>query len=239
MPKVEVPKVELPKLPDPPPSLPDPGGAVSGATGAVNNATGAAIGRGQHATGPATGAVNGTGAGRAPSTPRRAPRRRRRRYGGRGDRRRRNHGRRLSEPTSEGGAFLEKLTDTSLYSIGAYFCDRHPELVDDVLGESQDIEQIGLARWAEREGTEAEAAFQTLITGLAVRYFKAVAERPARLIELRGVAQPGSARRSGRRGPRFKSGRPDNRNRARAGVSSSVGTFRGDIWVYAATRSRS
>ena len=60
-------------------------------------------------------------------------------------------------PTPDGGAFLEALTDSSLYSIGAYFCDRHPELVDDVLAESQDIEQVGLARWAEREGTEIEA----------------------------------------------------------------------------------
>ena len=33
--------------------------------------------------------------------------------------------------------------------------------------------------------------------------------RVARLLCVRGVAQPGSARRSGRRGPRFKSGRPD------------------------------
>src|SRR4029453_7894528 len=31
----------------------------------------------------------------------------------------------------------------------------------------------------------------------------------ATLCEPRGVAQPGSARRSGRRGPRFKSGHPD------------------------------
>ena len=85
----------------------------------------------------------------------------------------------LHSATSDGGAFLEALTDSSLYSIGAYFCDRHPELVDDVLGESQDIEQIGLARWAEREGTGIEAAFQTLITGLAVRYFKAVAGAPS------------------------------------------------------------
>jgi hypothetical protein len=84
----------------------------------------------------------------------------------------------LSDPTSDGGAVLEALTDSSLYSIGAYFCDRHPELVDDVLGESQAIEEMGLARWAEREGTGIEAAFQTLITGLAVRYFKAVAGTP-------------------------------------------------------------
>jgi hypothetical protein len=81
----------------------------------------------------------------------------------------------LSPPAPEDGAFLEALTDSSLYSIGAYFSDRHPDLVDDVLAESEAIERVGLARWAEREGTEVEAAFQTLITGLAVRYFKAVA----------------------------------------------------------------
>ena len=85
----------------------------------------------------------------------------------------------MSDATSDGGAFLEALTDSSLYSIGAYFCDRHPELVDDVQEETQENEKIGLARWAEREGTEVEAAFQTLITGLAVRYFKAVAGAPS------------------------------------------------------------
>ncbi len=77
------------------------------------------------------------------------------------------------------GAFLEALTDSSLYSIGAYFCDRNPDLVDDVLVESEDIERMGLARWAEREGTAVDAAFQTLITGLAVRYYKAVAGAPS------------------------------------------------------------
>jgi hypothetical protein len=81
----------------------------------------------------------------------------------------------LSPPAPDDGAFLEALTDSSLYSIGAYFSDRHPDLVDDVLAESEEIERVGLARWAEREGTEVDAAFQTLITGLAVRYFKALA----------------------------------------------------------------
>ena len=81
----------------------------------------------------------------------------------------------MIDPTPDGGAFLEALTDSSLYSIGAYFSDRHPELVDDVLADSEEIERIGLARWAEREGSGVEAAFQTLVTGLAVRYFKAVA----------------------------------------------------------------
>jgi hypothetical protein len=75
----------------------------------------------------------------------------------------------------DGGAFLEALTDSSLYSIGAYFTDRHPDLVGDVLAESEAIERLGLARWAEREGTGLESAFQTLVTGLAVRYFRAVA----------------------------------------------------------------
>jgi hypothetical protein len=78
-------------------------------------------------------------------------------------------------PAPDDGAFLEALTDSSLYSIGAYFSDRHPDLVDDVLSESQEIERLGLARWAQREDAEVQAAFQTLITGLAVRYFKAVA----------------------------------------------------------------
>ena len=81
----------------------------------------------------------------------------------------------MSSPAPDDGAFLEALTDSSLYSIGAYFSDRHPDLVDDVLAESEEIERVGLARWAEREGTEVDAAFQTLITGLAVRYFKALA----------------------------------------------------------------
>ena len=72
-------------------------------------------------------------------------------------------------------AFLEGLTDTSLYSIGAYFCDQHPDLVDDVLAQSAAIEEHGLQRWAEQDGTRVEQAFQTLMTGLAIRYFKAVA----------------------------------------------------------------
>ena len=81
----------------------------------------------------------------------------------------------MTPPAPEDGAFLEALTDSSLYSIGAYFSDRHPDLVDDVIADSEEIERIGLARWADREGSGVEAAFQTLVTGLAVRYFKAVA----------------------------------------------------------------
>jgi hypothetical protein len=78
-------------------------------------------------------------------------------------------------PADDEGAFLEALTDSSLYSIGAYFCDRNPELVDDVLEQSEDIERLGLERWARDEEEDLESAFQTLVTGLAVRYYKAVA----------------------------------------------------------------
>ena len=70
---------------------------------------------------------------------------------------------------------LASLTDTGLYSIGAYFADRHPHLCDDVIAEAQAIEDLGLARWAQREEATLDAAFQTLVTGLAVRYYKAVA----------------------------------------------------------------
>jgi hypothetical protein len=73
------------------------------------------------------------------------------------------------------GAFLEALTDSALYSIGAHFTDASPGLVEDVLAQGEEIEEAGLAAWAEREGVTVEVAFQTLVTGLAVRYFKAVA----------------------------------------------------------------
>jgi len=71
--------------------------------------------------------------------------------------------------------FLDTLTDTSLYSIGAYFCDAHPELVDDVLAQGEAIERAGLTAWAAKEDTTVEQAYQTLMTGLAVRYYNAVA----------------------------------------------------------------
>ena len=72
-------------------------------------------------------------------------------------------------------AFAASLTDSSLYSIGAYFCDQHPDLVEDVLAQSVEIERQGLRTWAAQEDTSVESAFQTLVTGLAVRYFSAVA----------------------------------------------------------------
>jgi hypothetical protein len=70
---------------------------------------------------------------------------------------------------------LGSLTDSGLYSIGAFFADEHPELCDDVIAEAQAIEDEGLPAWASAQGATLEAALQTLITGLAVRYYKAVA----------------------------------------------------------------
>ncbi len=66
--------------------------------------------------------------------------------------------------------------DTRLYSMGAYFCDKHPQLIEDVIAQSEDIEARGLTRYADDEDLDLEAVFQTLVTGLAVRYFKAITD---------------------------------------------------------------
>ena len=65
--------------------------------------------------------------------------------------------------------------DTNLYSMGAYFTDQHPDLVDDVIGQSVAIEEKGLRGYAEENEMPLESVFETLLTGLAVRYYKAVA----------------------------------------------------------------
>ena len=75
---------------------------------------------------------------------------------------------------ADGDPFIESLMDTNLYSIGAYFNDRHPELVDDVIAQAEAIERDGLRDYADREKLTVEACFQTLVTGLAVRYYRAV-----------------------------------------------------------------
>jgi len=72
-------------------------------------------------------------------------------------------------------AFLESLMETELYSIGAYFCDEHPDLVDELVARSDEIERRGLAAFASESETAIEEAFETLLTGIAVRYYKAVA----------------------------------------------------------------
>jgi hypothetical protein len=71
--------------------------------------------------------------------------------------------------------FLESLMDTNLYSMGAYFSDQHPDLVDEVIEQSEAIQHDGLRGYAEEHGLTLEQCFQTLLTGLAVRYYKAVA----------------------------------------------------------------
>jgi hypothetical protein len=75
-------------------------------------------------------------------------------------------------------AFVESLMETHLYSVGAYFVDSNPDLADDVVAQAAAIEHAGLERYAEHEGIALEAAFQTLVTGLAVRYYRAVNGRP-------------------------------------------------------------
>ncbi|MBK5111232.1 MAG: hypothetical protein JJE10_07695 [Thermoleophilia bacterium] len=84
-----------------------------------------------------------------------------------------------SQPTgptlSSSDAFIESLMDTDLYSMGAYFSDRNPELVDEVIERSEAIEERGLRRFSEEEGVDVEETFRTLLTGLAVRYYKSVA----------------------------------------------------------------
>ena len=76
---------------------------------------------------------------------------------------------------SRGDSFLESLMDTNLYSMGAYFSDEHPELVDEVIGQSEAIERAGIRDYADDNGLTLEQCFETLMTGLAVRYYKAVA----------------------------------------------------------------
>ena len=68
-------------------------------------------------------------------------------------------------------SFLESLMDTELYSIGAFFCDEHPDLVDEVVARSEEIERRGLEVYASGAGGPIEESFETLLTGLAVRYY--------------------------------------------------------------------
>jgi hypothetical protein len=77
--------------------------------------------------------------------------------------------------TTEDEEFLGSLADGSLYSMGAYFSDQHPELVDEVIARAEAIEQQGLRGWAADAGMPVEEAYETFMTGLAVRYYNAVA----------------------------------------------------------------
>jgi len=77
-------------------------------------------------------------------------------------------------PSGAGDDFLESLMDTSLYSMGAYFCDQHPSLVEEVIEESDAIAAAGLRSYAEEHGMSLDSCFETFLTGLAVRYYNAV-----------------------------------------------------------------
>jgi hypothetical protein len=82
-----------------------------------------------------------------------------------------------AKPSGAAGddSFIEGLMDTSLYSMGAYFSDQHPDLVDEVIAQSEAIESAGLRAYADDHDMPIEACFETLLTGLAVRYYNAVA----------------------------------------------------------------
>jgi hypothetical protein len=73
-------------------------------------------------------------------------------------------------------AGLDVASHSTLYAIGAYFCDRHPELVDDVLADADAIERTGLRTWAAAEDVAVQDAFETLVTGLAIRFYTALAD---------------------------------------------------------------
>ena len=84
----------------------------------------------------------------------------------------------MASAADQGGSaeqFLESLADGSLYSMGAYFSDQHPDLVEEVVAQAETIEEHGLRDYAEEAGMAVEEAYETLMTGLAVRYYKAVA----------------------------------------------------------------
>jgi hypothetical protein len=73
---------------------------------------------------------------------------------------------------------IDVASHSTMYAIGAYFCDRHPDLVDDVLADADAIEGDGLRQWAAAEGVAVQDAFETLVTGLAIRFYTALAGEP-------------------------------------------------------------
>ncbi len=78
-------------------------------------------------------------------------------------------------PGATDDAFIESLMDTGLYSMGAFFSDEHPDLVGEIIVESEAIERAGIRAYAAEHGLTQQACFETLLTGLAVRYYNAVA----------------------------------------------------------------
>ena len=64
--------------------------------------------------------------------------------------------------------------NTTLYSIGAAFTDNHPDLVEDAIQAAEEIESAGVQGWAAQEEASLDAALETLVTGLALRYYRAL-----------------------------------------------------------------
>ncbi|MCO5314955.1 MAG: hypothetical protein M9938_02160 [Solirubrobacterales bacterium] len=85
-----------------------------------------------------------------------------------------NRGEATDTSAATSDTFIESLMDTDLYSMGAYFSDRNPELIEELIERSVAIEEAGLRRFAAEEGVDIQEAFRTLLTGLAVRYYKSV-----------------------------------------------------------------
>ena len=53
----------------------------------------------------------------------------------------------MADEPGDGDGDLEPFTDTALYALGAYFADRHPELMDDVVAQAQQqLERDGSTR---------------------------------------------------------------------------------------------
>jgi hypothetical protein len=71
-------------------------------------------------------------------------------------------------------SLIESLMDTHLYSIGASLMDNHPGVVDDVVARAEEIESSGLEEWAREQDVPVESAVQTLLAGLALRYYRAI-----------------------------------------------------------------
>jgi hypothetical protein len=79
---------------------------------------------------------------------------------------------------TEREGLIDVASHSTMYAIGAYFCDQHPELVDDVLADADAIEGDGLRQWAAAEDVAVQDAFETLVTGLAIRFYTALAGEP-------------------------------------------------------------
>jgi hypothetical protein len=92
---------------------------------------------------------------------------------------------------TERDGVVDVASHSTLYAIGAYFCDRTPDLVEDVLADADAIEREGLRTWAAREDVAVQDAFETLVTGLAIRFYTALAGEAVDAPAAARAADPG------------------------------------------------